>query len=110
MKRDIEDLCKSCEICQKGGGPRINTKNKTISTSRTNELWECDLIGPLKGEDGQNKFVLVMIDHYSKWVETKILGRKTAYSTAKAIEECIIKKHGTPERILTANGAEFKNN
>lgn len=109
MQRDIEKFCKSCEICQKRGGPRVNTKNKIIATSRTNELWECDLIGPLKGEDGTNKFLLVMIDHYSKWVETKILERKTAYSAAKAIEECIIKKHGTPERILTDNGTEFKN-
>ena len=49
------------------------------------------------------------IDHNSKWAEARILRNKTATEVEKAIRELIIQNHGTPKRILTDVGLEFKN-
>ncbi|KAF9748547.1 Retrovirus-related Pol polyprotein from transposon, partial [Nosema granulosis] len=69
---------------------------------------EVDLIGRIPG-DNTNSFLLVAIDHYSKWIETRILNTKSGREVASAIEEIIIKRHGTPRRILSDCGLEFKN-
>lgn len=59
--------------------------------------------------NGVNHFILVAIDHYSKWVETKHLKNKEAETIKDAIEELIIGKHGVPKTILSDCGLEFKN-
>ena len=73
------------------------------------ELWEIDLIGRIPGSENSNCFIFVAIDHYTKWVEAKALNHKNAEEIGKAIEEIIIRKHGTPEKILTDQGTEFLN-
>ncbi|KAF9752794.1 Retrovirus-related Pol polyprotein from transposon 17.6, partial [Nosema granulosis] len=106
--KDIENFCAECDICKRAGKQVVNTKNKCIETSRTNELWEIDLVGRLN-DRGTNKFIVVCIDHYSKWVETKVILQKTAGEIARAVEELIIARHGVPERILSDCGLEFNN-
>lgn len=87
----------------------MNTLNRVIKSSRPNEIWEVDLIGRLENNKGENKFILVAIDHYSKWVEACILNNKTGKAITCAIKNLIIDKNGIPERILTDNGLEFIN-
>lgn len=67
------------------------------------------MIGRIKGGNNKNKFIFIAIDHYTKWLETKVLENKSSIKTVEAIEELIIKRHGIPSKILTDNGLEFKN-
>ncbi|KAF9761646.1 Gag-Pol polyprotein [Nosema granulosis] len=83
-------------------------KNKAIETTKENELWDVDLIGRID-DKGKNKFIFIGIDHFSKWIETKIINYKTGEEIVKAIEELIIKKHGPPQRILSDCGLESCN-
>lgn len=106
---DIDMIVKKCTICNKAGESLMNTKNKVIETSYPNELWEVDLIGRIPGKDGQNDFIFIAIDHYTKWMETRKLKNKSSSVILKAIQELIIDKHGIPNRILSDNGLEFKN-
>ena len=87
----------------------MNTKNKIIKTSHPNELWVCDLIGRLASKDGENKFIFIAVDHYTKWIETEVIDNKKGDTIANIIENLIIKKHGTPSKILSDNGTEFIN-
>ncbi|KAI4293446.1 hypothetical protein PAPHI01_2720, partial [Pancytospora philotis] len=109
MFHDIDELVNTCEICSKAGYERRNTKHRIITTTHENELWECDLIGILPRTRTGKKFIFVAIDHYSKWLETKAIAAKTKEAAVQAITELIINKHGTPEKILTDCGLEFKN-
>ncbi|KAF9760593.1 Retrovirus-related Pol polyprotein from transposon [Nosema granulosis] len=108
MFKDIEKYVSNCSICLKSGLKKRNTKNRVIISQHINDLWEIDLIGRIP-DGNSNKFIIVAIDHYSKWVETKVISTKTGQDIAKAIEELIIQKHGIPKRILTDCGLEFKN-
>lgn len=109
MYADIDEYVAKCVICLKSGEKIAQTKNNVVSTSRPNELWEIDLIGRVMDKYGNNFYILVGIDHYTKWVETHLLKNKTGEEVAKVIEEKILKRHGIPERILTDNGCEFRN-
>ena len=109
IHKDIEDFVSKCVICLKSGGARINTKNNAINTTRPNELWEIDIIGPLHKTSNNYKFIIVGIDHYTKWIETQELKTKDMHSVAEFIQGKIVGKHGIPEKILTDQGCEFDN-
>ncbi|KAF9763833.1 Pol polyprotein [Nosema granulosis] len=104
--KEIDALIDSCTTCLKSGRKIVNTKNRVILKKKQNELWEVDLIVRIPGYN-INSFILVAINHYSKWIETKTLSNKSGDKVAKGIEEIIIKKHGTPEGILSDCGLEF---
>lgn len=87
LKKDIKNYLESCLICLKSGGPIVNTKCKIIKTNSINDIWEIDLIGRLLDEDGKNKFILVIIDHYSKWTEAFVLQKKEANNVAHSLRK-----------------------
>ena len=87
--KDMKEFVEQCECCLKSRGPRVNTKNKVIRANRPNELWECDLIGRIPDNQGNNKFIFTAIDHYTKWVETKVLKAKSSQEIVKAIQELL---------------------
>ncbi|MGL6009398.1 MAG: DDE-type integrase/transposase/recombinase [Culicoidibacterales bacterium] len=41
-------------------------------------MWEIDLIGPLPGTKNGNKYILTVIDHYSRWAYAVSLKNKSA--------------------------------
>ncbi|KAI4293221.1 hypothetical protein PAPHI01_2495 [Pancytospora philotis] len=109
MTRDIEFFCTNRLTCQRAQGPRINAKNRVISVEGPNQLWTCDILGRLPTTGSRKKFILVAIDSFTKWIESKAIPSKDAESVARALDEIIIRKHGTPERILSDSGCEFNN-
>ena len=72
-------------------------------------MWEVDLAGYFESSQRGYKYILVVIDHYSKWIETKAIKSKDMHTVMNAIKEIIIEKHGTPEKIYSDNGLEFNN-
>ena len=44
-------------------------------------------MGPLPVFDLGNKYIMVMMDQYSKWVEAQVLSEISAETTAKADEK-----------------------
>lgn len=87
FNKEIEEFCKTCQICKKCKGPNINTKNKFIKVTAPNQIWQCDLIGRLQNSEGHTRYILVMIDHFTKWTEATILKNKSAELTIQAIKK-----------------------
>ncbi|KAI5151857.1 hypothetical protein ENBRE01_2438 [Enteropsectra breve] len=83
---------------------------RVVKAHGANQFWEVDLMGYLDDLNRGNKFIMVVVDHYSKRVETAALKSKDQKSDCHAIKACIIDKHGAPARILTDNGKDFLNN
>lgn len=105
----IHEFIAKCEVCKLQGSKITNTKNRIITTTRANEMGQTDLIGPIVDQNGQLEYMIVCVDHYTKWAETAILKCKNSEKIANCIENLIIKKHGVPTLIYSDNGTEFKN-
>jgi hypothetical protein len=65
-----------------------------------------DTIGSLLETKHGNSYVLVAIDHYSKWCEAKAVMDNDVETAAKFLKNEIICKLGVPNYILTDNGIE----
>jgi hypothetical protein len=65
-----------------------------------------DIAGPLLETKAGNKYILVAIDHYSKWCEAKAVADHGARTATKFLEDDLISRYGVPSFILTDNGGE----
>ena len=66
-----------------------------------------DFCGPyIKSEVG-NRFVLVFVDQFTKWVELVPLPDSTAATVVRCFYERIVCRHGCPVRLLSDRGPQF---
>jgi hypothetical protein len=49
MFKDIDRHVNKCKICALAGNELVNTRNDVIKSICESDLWEVDLIGPIKG-------------------------------------------------------------
>jgi transposase-like protein len=63
-----------------------------------------DTTGPLPETKDENKYVLVAIDHYSKWCEARPVRDHDVTTAIRFLKKEIICKFGVPKFILTDNG------
>jgi len=63
-----------------------------------------DTAGPLPETKSGNKYILVAIDHYSKWCKAKAVTDHGAKTATRFLEDEIICRYGVPKFVLTDNG------
>ncbi len=66
-----------------------------------------DTVGPLPETKAGNKYIMVAIDHYSKWCEAKAVVDHGAKTAARFLEDDLICRYGVPRFVLTNNGGEW---
>jgi hypothetical protein len=66
-----------------------------------------DTTGPLPETKSGNKYILVAIDHYSKWCQAKAVTDHGAKTAARFLEDDVICRYGVPKFILIDNGGEW---
>jgi hypothetical protein len=65
-----------------------------------------DIAKPLLETCNGNKYILMAIDHYSKWCEAKVVVDHGGETNARFLEDEIIYKFGMPKYVLIDNGYE----
>nr|GFA77391.1 hypothetical protein [Tanacetum cinerariifolium] len=71
------------------------------------DLWGIDFMGPFSSSKG-NKYILVVVDYLSKWVEAKALPTNDARVVVKFLKS-LFSRFGTPKAIISDRGTHFCN-
>ena len=69
--------------------------------------WGVDFAGPLPETAAGNAWVMVCIEHFTKWIELIPLPSKSSRDSARGLLEGVLSKYGAPGEILTDQGREF---
>ena len=111
MWKEAKDFIKRCDKCQKYGNVhRILGEKMTIITSPWPfAQWEIDIVGLLSEGKRQVKFLLVIIDYFTKWIEVKALATITKAKVQGFVWKNIVCKFGIPRMIISDNGRQFDN-
>ena len=64
------------------------------------------MVGPLKGGTHKKKYLLVMVDKFTKWIEAKLV-KTTESGLVIDFLSGIIHHYGVPHGIITDNGSNF---
>ena len=73
------------------------------------DVWGIDFMGPFPGSLG-NKYILVMVDYVSKWVEAIPTLTNDARVVMKMLKKVIFPRFGTPRALISDGGSHFCNN
>jgi hypothetical protein len=110
MQQDVTDIIKACERCQKRHStPHLQPSTLTPlpTLSAPNQRVHADLFGPLKTSSNGKKYILVMTDAFTRYVELIAVPNKEAPVIAEAIFNNWICRYGIPAQLVTDQGKEF---
>lgn len=105
-KRRVAKTIKLCRYCQfiKGHTDSDNARmNRIICRHRGHKVF-IDLMGELPG--GRYKWILIMLDGYTKHVKLYPLIKANARSVVSKVK-AYVKEFGAPEMIISDNGRQF---
>lgn len=69
--------------------------------------WSLDFVGPLPLTVRHNRYVLVMVEHFSKWIELVPSPDKSSEGIMYAFLDKVLSHFGAPVKVLTDQGTEF---
>jgi len=102
LDKDIENMCKSCTVCQEAGpNPTSVPTHPWSHASRPFERIHIDFLGPL-----ENKNIFVISDAYSKFPFAFLVNSTNTEAVLK-IFTSVFSLFGFPESIVSDNGVQF---
>ena len=106
----VKKWIKTCHECQmrKPGIGKFGYL-QVSKVSRPMERINMDLLELPKTED-EYKYVLVIVDQFTKWIEAFPIKSKSKEEIAEIFIKNIICRFGLPEEIVSDGGGEFNNN
>nr|GEW18526.1 reverse transcriptase domain-containing protein [Tanacetum cinerariifolium] len=107
--RDAHDLVTRCDACQRQGKilQRDEMPQNAIQVCEIFDVSGIDFMGPFPSSKG-NKYILVVVDYFSKWVEAKALPTNDARVVVKFLKS-LFARFGTPRAIISDRGTHFCN-
>ena len=109
--KDATDLVKKCRIYQEHAKiSRLPSEPLTSITSPWPfQQWGLDILGPLPIGKGQCKFIIVVVDYFTKWAEAEPLARITEQKIRNFVWQAIVCRFGIPRALVSDNGKQFDN-
>jgi hypothetical protein len=107
--RLVREYVEKCAECTMNKTPSSYNKAPLIPIRATRplDLVTADIIGPLVRTHAGNKYILVVVDHFSKLVDLFAMPDAVARTVAEKLVKFIC-VYGVPERILTDQGKNFQ--
>ena len=110
MQEDINEFIHKKCPCLMQKKPRIMNKAplQSIVTTAPLELVTVDFIQLEEGLGGK-KYILVIVDHFTRYAQAYATTNKSALTAAKFMYSDFILRFGIPSRFLSDQGGEFEN-
>ena len=109
MHSDVAECLRRCPVCQKDRPPRPRQEPVRWIDKGTVPFagWSLDAAGPFPPDEDGNRYLLVAVDPFSKWVEAVPTPSLHSWRAADFLYQRIITHWGKPRYIRTDNGSEF---
>jgi len=106
----VKEIIDGCEACQKQKIITTRTKEKLIpeTSSRPFENIYMDVCGPLRSTWHQEKYILAIIDHFSKYISLTAIAKQDENTITDTLVKKWILKFGAPRKIHLDCGKSFE--
>ena len=108
-RAQIEKWLKSQKIYQIFKKPQKKKSTRQIYSSKKGKLFQIDLIDFSKKPSGEYRYILMIIDTFTRKLFAKPLINKTAENVSRSIKSVFDENNINPSVIQTDNGKEFSN-
>ncbi|GFX00478.1 retrovirus-related Pol polyprotein from transposon 412 [Trichonephila clavipes] len=109
VRADVEQWCKSCDACSARKGPKIRSRGRLhrYNVGAPFERIAFDILGPLPRTASGNKYLLVVMDYFTKWPEVYPIPDQEAHTIAEAVVQHWISRYGVPLQLHSDHGRNF---
>lgn len=106
MREDVNLFIKRCQHCNvcKAKGPVKQAKLQMYQVGATLDRLHLDILGPFPTSSSGNKYILVIIDQFTRWVEAFPFPDQGAETTARRLVYDFIARFGAPLELHTDQG------
>lgn len=109
MRNDCAKSAADCRICAYTRVPRANQPGvQMVKTAAPLELVCMDVLD-IDRSRARNRYIIVCVDHYSKWTIAEPIPDKSAETVARVFVGKLVLVFGAPQRIHSDKGTEFVN-
>ncbi len=112
MLLDVRLYVHTCAVCNKN-----KKRNRTPRTGQMSYTAGCpgervhlDILGPFNESSKGNRYLLVIVDQFTRWVEIYPLPDQSAEKMAKVFFDNYVARFGVPLQIHTDQGRNFCGN
>jgi hypothetical protein len=109
MDQDVQNFVRECDVCSRAKWtpvgsaiPRISMK----SAERPFQRVSMDYAGPFRQTSRGNKYFLVIVDDFSRFLRVYPTRDCSAATTIRCFQD-LVANEGIPEEVLTDNGTHF---
>ena len=109
-RSDVQEWCRNCDLCAQKRGPhrKIKAPLKAYNVGSPMERIAIDVLGPLPTTEAGNKYILIIADYFTKWVEAYPMVNQEAWTVAELLVHEFISRFGVPLLIHTDQGRNFE--
>ena len=110
MPRQVKEYCRSCPSCQQYNYSCLHNRAplKPICVSRPWQLVGVDFMGPFKTSRAGNNYIVLAVDHLTKYAEGAATPSFDATTTAAFLFNNIVCRFGMVEQVLSDQGVNFE--
>ena len=112
LAADVRSWVRQCTVCARVKNPpkksRAPLQQYTVGAPL--ERVAMDILGPLPETDRGNRYVLVVGDYFTKWIEAYPLPNQEANTIARVLVEQFICRYGVPKELHSDQGRNFESN
>ena len=109
LSKDVNEWCATCPTCNK---QKTHGRNRgalqPIYSGEPFERVAMNIIGPLPRTPRENRYILTVVDHFTKLVEAYALQDKEAITVARVFLNKFVSRYKMPYIIHTDQGTNFK--
>jgi hypothetical protein len=94
MYVQIRNIIARCEQCDRMK-TSFSFQQLTLSSLLIHGMfyrWSCDLVGKLPQTFRGNVYIMIMIEHFSKWVKLVALSNKSSHSTSQIFLQQVLNR------------------
>ena len=110
LSTDVRQFVESCKICNtlKKGNRSRRAPMKIHHAGLPMERIHIDILGPFIESTLGNRYVLVMVDQFTKWSELAPLADQTAEAVAQALIQQFLCRMGCANELFSDQGTNFQ--
>ncbi|KAK3106230.1 hypothetical protein FSP39_015710 [Pinctada imbricata] len=111
LQRDVRQYISACDICtmSKKATKRERAPMQILGSGAPMERIALDIVGELSPTTQRgNKYILVISDYFTKWVEAFAMPNMEAITVAEILVKEVIARYGVPSTVHSDQGKQFE--
>ena len=108
--QDVQNWCKACVDCatRKSPAPKNRAPLGSIPAGNPGQFVSVDILGPFPEDSKANKYILVVVDHFTKWGEAFPIPNQEAITVAQVLCNEWFFRFSPPEGLHSDQGRQFE--